>query len=150
MSDERQRHRSDCEGSTPEGTAQQARHSVVLVVDDEEAVRQLLQEALSLNGYRVTAVATIEDAEAHLLQSAAEGIALVVTDIHLTANPQGREGYELYRRWSVRNPTLRFLLISGDPSSQTLPIIQAGSVPFLSKPFTIDELLSAVRAIVGG
>jgi DNA-binding NtrC family response regulator len=76
-------------------------------------VRHLLQEALSLRGYRVVTAVTVAEAEAHLQGQNAGAIGLVVTDVHLTADPQGEDGYALYQRWSIVPPTLHFLVISG-------------------------------------
>jgi DNA-binding response OmpR family regulator len=58
------------------------------------------------------------------------------------------EGYALWQRWTALDPQLRFILISGDLRSRDLPAIQAGSVRWLGKPFSPEELLEAVRAVL--
>ncbi|GIX48951.1 MAG: hypothetical protein KatS3mg131_3162 [Candidatus Tectimicrobiota bacterium] len=119
----------------------------ILVVDDDAAVRELLVEALGLRQYAVTAVASVQEAEEVRQRVGPEAIALVIADVRLT--PTGQEGYELYQRWKAAHPTMRFLLMSGDPHSRTLPDVATGAVPFLSKPFTIQELLDRVRDLIG-
>ena len=46
------------------------------------------------------------------------------------------------------HPTLPFLLISGISTSQNLPAISAGDVPFLAKPFTMEALLTWVQRLL--
>jgi DNA-binding NtrC family response regulator len=121
--------------------------AIILVIDDDKTIRGLLHEALNLHGYHVIAVGTVQEAEDTLQQFGAAALGLVITDIQLTTNRQAREGYMLYQRWRANYPALPFLLISGDPASQTLPAIRTGAVHFLPKPFTMGELLDTVRQI---
>jgi ATP-dependent Lon protease len=121
--------------------------AIILVIDDDRTIRSLLYEALNLRGYRVIAVGTVQEAENILQQFGAAALGLVITDIQLTTNRQAQEGYMLCQRWRASYPTLPFLLISGDPASQTLPAIRTGAVHFLSKPFTMSELLETVRRL---
>ena len=62
----------------------------ILVVDDEEPVRETLVELLSIYGYRVIAAASVGEAEEIKQRLGAEGIHLVITDIHLTPGCQVR------------------------------------------------------------
>ena len=121
--------------------------AIILVIDDDQTVRSLLYDTLRLHGYHVIAVGTVQEAEEVLQQRGAVALGLVIADIQLTPNRQAREGYMLYERWSATHPTLPFLLISGDPSSQALPAIQSGAVRFLAKPFTMRDLLEAVQLL---
>jgi DNA-binding NtrC family response regulator len=121
--------------------------AIILVIDDDRTIRDLLHEALNLRGYHVTAVGTVQEAEDILQQFGAAALGLVITDIQLTTDRQAREGYMLYQRWRASYPALPFLLISGDPASQTLPAIRTGAVRFLPKPFTMSELLDTVRQL---
>jgi two-component system OmpR family response regulator len=124
--------------------------ATVLVVDDDKAVRNLLCETLNLHGYKVIATATAQEADTALQRLGTAVIGLVIADIQLTAAPQAREGYELYERWTTAYPTLPFLLISGDPTSQTLPAIRTDAACFLAKPFAISGLLATVQTLLGG
>jgi DNA-binding NtrC family response regulator len=123
--------------------------NAVLVVDDEIGVRETLDQGLSLHGYRVITAATVQEAEKALQRLGAAQIDLVITDINLTPAYNAQEGYALYQRWSALYPTLRFILISGNPNSQELPHIRAGAVRFLAKPFGIDALIEVVREVLG-
>jgi DNA-binding NtrC family response regulator len=121
--------------------------AIILVIDDDKTIQSLLHEALNLRGYQVTTVGTVQEAEDILQQFGAAALGLVITDIQLTADRQAREGYVLYQRWRASYPTLPFLLISGDPSNQTLPAIRTGAVHFMTKPFTMSELLETVHRL---
>ena len=123
--------------------------NTVLVVDDETGVRETLDQGLRLYGYRVITAATVQEAGKALQSLGAAKIDLVITDINLTPAYNAQEGYALYQRWSALYPTLRFILISGNPNSQELPHIRAGAVRFLAKPFGIDALAEAVREVLG-
>jgi DNA-binding NtrC family response regulator len=126
-----------------------APQTTILVVDDEEAVRETIVEALGIQGYRVVAAASVEEAEATLHQLGAEGLQLVITDVHLTPGPQARAGYALAQRWRTMHPRLPVMLMSGDPSNQDLPEVRAGEMQFLLKPFHIKILLETVRDALG-
>jgi DNA-binding NtrC family response regulator len=137
---------SDGGGQAREESARTAT-SLILIIDDDSAVRNLLRETLELRGYQIVVAATVQEADEALQRLAATSIGLVITDIHLTRGSHAQEGYELYQRWTALHPTLHFLLISGDPSSRNLPAVRSGIVRFLAKPFTINELLEAVRTL---
>jgi DNA-binding NtrC family response regulator len=137
----------DAPEQRPERRQERSSQAIILVIDDDMTIRSLLHEALNLRGYHVTAVGTVQEAEDILQQSGAAALGLVITDIQLTTDRQAREGYMLYQRWRASHPALPFLLISGDPSNQTLPAIRTGAVHFLPKPFTISALLETVQQL---
>ena len=116
---------------------------VVLVVDDEQSVRDLLCRALRDDGYRTLEAG--HGAEALTLVEAGDPIDLVITDVVMP----GMDGRELGRRLAQSRPTLPVLYISaydvndifrrGSPSS---------SAPFLQKPFPHDILLTHVEQLL--
>jgi CheY-like chemotaxis protein len=123
--------------------------ATILVVDDEEAVRETLMEVLSLHGYRVITAASVGEAEEAKQRLGVERIHLVITDVHLTPGHQVRAGYALAQRWRAQHPGLPFILMSGDPSTQDLPEVRDGSLRFLLKPFQMEAFLVAVREALG-
>lgn len=115
---------------------------VVLVVDDEPAIRLLCKVNLELDGYRVVEAGSL-DAARVLLES--EPVAVVLLDLHV-----GREyGDTLLDEIRGLEPRIPVVVVSGstdvDSGERT---IDADAV--LGKPFTIDELTSTVRALAGG
>lgn len=135
---------------TPESLQRAPVHrpDLVLLIDDAAGIRYVLQEVLRHHGYQVETAATIEEAEKAKQRLGAEAIGVVVLDVHLTTNPRFHEGYTLYEEWARLHPTLPVLLISGISTSQNLPAICAGKVPFLAKPFTMEALLEWVQRLI--
>lgn len=109
----------------------------VLVLEDEEAVRDYVRTVLEMSGYAVLPAAGADEAE-RLFRSDPARVALVLTDVLMP----GRTGPELARDlWAVR-PGLDVLFMSGYVGGpQALP---AGAV-VLEKPFCPTALLTAVR-----
>ena len=135
---------------TPTSSERPSSHrpELVLLIDDDEGIRYVLQEVLRHHGYQAETAATVEEAEKIKQRLGAEAIGVVIVDVHLTTNPRFQEGYTLYEEWTALHPTLPFLLISGVSSSQNLPAISAGIVPFLAKPFTMEALLELVQQLL--
>jgi CheY-like chemotaxis protein len=121
----------------------------ILVVDDEEPVRETLVEVLSMQGYRVITAASVEQAEETKTRLGVEGIQLLITDVHLSPVAQARAGYALAQRWRAMHPELPIILISGDSTNEDLPEVRDGSLGFLLKPFRMEALLDAVREALG-
>ncbi|ETX02026.1 MAG: hypothetical protein ETSY1_05090 [Candidatus Entotheonella factor] len=91
---------------------------------------------------------TVDEAEQIKQRLSADGIGLVLADVHLTPEPGVYGGYHLYERWSALHPTLPFLLMDGVWSCQDLLAILAGQVPFLANHFTLDSLLDHALDLV--
>ena len=112
-------------------------------------LRQLFACVVRQQGYTTSTAASVMEAEALRQQRGLTSLRLVIAEIQLGANPQRQEGYALYERWTAVQPTLPFLLVSGNPASRSLPAIQAGVVRLLVKPFPFRALVDAVQALVG-
>jgi DNA-binding NtrC family response regulator len=123
--------------------------STLLIVDDDVAVLAALYELLTFNGYQVITASSIDEAEMVVQRLGKAGIHLVISDIHLTRNPNICEGYTLYQRWTSSHPALPFILMSAYPNSRDLPDIHTQIVRFLAKPFEIDELLQCIEEMLG-
>jgi two-component system cell cycle sensor histidine kinase/response regulator CckA len=116
----------------------------VLVVDDEEGLRSLVCRTLRAEGYGTLEAA--HGAEAlELMESAAEPVDLVVTDVVMP----GMDGRELGRRLSQRWPTLPILYISAYDVND---IFRRGSprtsAPFLQKPFPAEGLITTIQQLL--
>jgi len=122
----------------------------ILIVDDNEVVRDTLAVALQAYGYAVATAATVHEAEVVMQQRGPTAIGLVIADIHLTSDREAREGYALYQRWAMAHPHLAYLLTSGDQTNAALPAIRDGVVAFLAKPCELTVLLDTVQALLRG
>jgi len=122
-------------------------HETVLVVEDEVAVRNTISRALKRFGYRVLVAADGAEA-ADRAREKGDLIDLVLTDMQL---PDG-SGLEVARSCRSSIPDARVLFMSGFSDEAFMDQLRDGSVSdFLAKPFSVDELLTAVRdALLGG
>lgn len=120
----------------------------ILIIEDEAALRDILDEALHAYGYSAITAATVQEAEESRQRLHPEVFGLVLTDINLSHTPHGQEGYDLFQRWTEAQPALPFVLMSGAARSLALPVAHPGSVRFLAKPFDLDELLAVVQALL--
>jgi two-component system, cell cycle sensor histidine kinase and response regulator CckA len=110
--------------------------ATVLVVDDEPIICSLVTEVLRRDGHSVFTASTASQA-LYLFRSHGE-IDLVVSDVLM---PE-MDGPSLARRLKAERPGLSVLLMSGCCESG-----QVNSFDFLSKPFTLTELVSRVRTL---
>lgn len=109
----------------------------ILVVDDEEEVREILAETLEDFGYAVLTAASGEEALPFLARD--HGVALVITDVRMPGMSGLELADEVRRRW----PAVKVVLISGYFEPQESP------QRFLKKPFHMKDLASLVRSELG-
>jgi CheY-like chemotaxis protein len=109
----------------------------ILVVDDDQEVREILAETLVEFGYGVVQAGSGEEA-LPLLESRMD-IGMLITDVRMP----GMSGLELAELARQRDSRLKVIVISGYFLPQ--PIADR----FLKKPFHMHELASAVRAELG-
>ncbi len=109
----------------------------ILIVDDDDDVREILAETLEEFGYRVIRAGSGE--EALLCLDHDQEPDMIITDVRMP----GMSGLELAERVRERADHVKLLLISG----YFLP--QNVTERFLKKPFRMQELRSAVRAQLG-
>jgi DNA-binding response OmpR family regulator len=116
----------------------------VLVIDDDDEVREFLIRLLKRRGYSVIGA---RDGEAGLASLAAESFALVITDIVMP----DMEGLETIKRIRRGNPTLPIIAISGGGSNQIDYLKFArkfGANAVLAKPFEPAELLDIATRLL--
>jgi CheY-like chemotaxis protein len=117
---------------------------LVLVVDDEEGLRDLVCRTLRDEGYR-TLEASHGGEALELVETGPDAIDLVVTDVVMP----GMDGRELGRRLAQSRPTLPILYMSAYDVND---IFRRGSprssAPFLQKPFPRDGLISSVERLL--
>jgi DNA-binding NtrC family response regulator len=114
----------------------------ILVVDDEEGVRELVKAGLGRKGYRVAAAASAEEALALLEREEPDA---VITDLRMPGLP----GDELVARLKRERPMLPVVVISGYGSMQNVvEVIKKGAEDYLPKPFTPQDLeVVALKAV---
>jgi PAS domain S-box-containing protein len=117
---------------------------LILIVDDEEPLRNLVRDVLSRRSYRVLVAADGREAlEAY--RTRGPEIALVILDMTMP----GMSGQELFDALRTQNPTVRVLLCSGYAQEGTAQdVLRRGALGFLQKPYLITELATKVRDIL--
>jgi len=114
----------------------------VLVVDDEELVREFCAEALEAAGFDVIAVADAPEALERLRQG---GVDVVLMDIILP----GLSGLEALRRIQEAAPDLPVIMITAALSIENaIEALKWGAYDFLAKPFEPGDLARAVERAV--
>jgi two-component system, LuxR family, response regulator FixJ len=117
---------------------QDGHRPLVIVVDDDEAVRESLQFLLDIAGYDVVA---FDSAQAYLDRPDRQGATCMVLDQHMP-NTTGLELLTLLRSSGARLPTA---LITGSPSPDLVrQAIALGAERVLEKPLADDALLHFV------
>ena len=123
----------------PEGNGE-----LILVVDDEEAIREITRGTLETFGYRVLTAADGTEAVA-LYAEQKNDIAVVLTDVVMPF----MDGPATIRALLKMNPAVKIIAASGLPASQrsgedSLQGVQA----FLNKPYTAEKLLKALAEVL--
>jgi two-component system, cell cycle sensor histidine kinase and response regulator CckA len=127
--------------------AEPGRGETVLVVEDENAVRELACASLQRRGYQVLKAANgpqaVEVWERHASQ-----VSLLLTDMVM---PSGMNGSELAHILQSRNPRLKVIYTSGySPEILKKDSLLTQGINFLPKPYDPQTLLKAVRACLDG
>ncbi|MDP2884678.1 MAG: PAS domain S-box protein [Ignavibacteria bacterium] len=113
----------------------------ILVVEDEDILRDLLAKLLEMHGYTVISASDGEEAVRRFGEHADE-IDLVLSDMGLPK----RSGWDAFRMMQRVDSNVRALLASGyiEPGQKS-EILKSGVRRFIHKPYRMDEVLKAVR-----
>jgi signal transduction histidine kinase len=114
----------------------------IMVVEDDDDVREYLADFLGKVGFDVTAAG--DGVQALKLIEHSERIDVLCTDIVM---PGGLNGYELARSARSLQPDLKVIFMSGYSEKAAAPA--NGNAPFLAKPFLGPELVETVRTVIG-
>jgi two-component system response regulator RegX3 len=111
----------------------------ILVVDDEPSVRESVGYALEQEGFDVTLAADGEDAEGRLSQ---DNFDLLILDIMMP----GKSGLDICREVRAESPVPIILLTAKDAEVDKVVGLEVGADDYVTKPFSVRELLGRVRA----
>jgi PAS domain S-box-containing protein len=117
----------------------------VLLVEDDPSVRSATRMLLQVEGFRVTAVATLAEAMQRAL--AGEHIDLLIADYHLQSGETGTQVIQALRE--TLGNSLKAVLITGDTSSAVRDLPRDAALRLASKPLQADELLGLMRGLLG-
>ncbi|MBM5808328.1 MAG: response regulator transcription factor [Cyanobacteria bacterium M_surface_9_m1_291] len=120
--------------------------ATLLLVEDDDTIRETIADALQLEGYAVTAVANGRDALNLLQKALAEApYGLVVLDLMLP----GLGGLEVCRALrAARNSTPILVVSARDSETDRVLGLEVGADDYLVKPFGMRELVARCRALL--
>jgi two-component system response regulator MprA len=113
----------------------------VLVIEDEDRIRQFLQRGLTYEGYRVDVAA---DGPSGLSLARENPPDVVILDWMLP----GMDGLEVCRRLRAGGAVPILMLTAKDAVGDRVLGLDAGADDYLVKPFAFDELLARIRALL--
>ena len=120
----------------------------MLVVDDDEMIRELLHHILELGAYSVVAAPSGEQALEDYVQARQEEqpFDLVIMDLTI---PGGMSGLETTRRLKELDPDARIIVSSGYSVDPVMSAYEEyGFCAVLNKPFQIQEVLDTVNRVM--
>ena len=114
----------------------------LLIVDDEKAIREVLAEFLSLEGFRTMTVATGEEALQRIKE---EEISIILTDLEMP----GMKGTDLLRKVSETHQRVATIVMTGYGTVESaIEAMKLGAYDYILKPFKMDQVLLSVKRAV--
>ena len=113
----------------------------ILVIEDEERIREFLKRGLSFEGYQVE---TAADGQTGLDLAREEPPDLVLLDLMLP----GMDGLEVCRRLRAASEEPILMLTAKETIEDRVVGLDAGADDYLVKPFAFDELMARMRALL--
>ena len=116
---------------------------MILIVDDDNAVRMSISLALKRAGYEPLAVKNQEEALAAVRD---EKVSMAILDMNLTPSTTGQQGIEILRRFRILRPDMPVIMITG---WGTIPLaveaLSYGAVDFMTKPWSNTDLMAKIK-----
>src|SRR5919201_1957079 len=123
----------------PETSMSQAH---IVIVDDEESVRQILQESLAEDGYQVTAVA---DGAAALQVLKETPVQVLITDLKMP----DMDGFKLLEHATHADAQIACIVMTGYGTIEyAVRAMKAGAYDFITKPIRLDAVSMVVKKAV--
>ena len=115
----------------------------ILVVDDDQPLRDMLRRSFEREGHRVTAVA---DGHAALAAAADRPFDVVLLDVALGAGPTG---HDVARALRGRRDVVPIIMLTAlDSEADAVQGLESGADDYVTKPFGLAELRSRIRAVL--
>jgi len=117
----------------------------ILIIDDSEVIRSLLNEYLTELGYDVYMAVNGQDG---IEKALADDYRIIFCDIHMPK----KNGYQVYQAVTVKKPESSFIMTDSLPDHLAEMAQKAGACCCLTKPFdlneikaTLDKILSSIK-----
>ena len=115
----------------------------ILLVDDDDPLREMLTRSFEREGHRVTAVA---DGQSALEAAGERPFDIVLLDVALGAGPTGHDVARMLR--SRRDVVPIIMLTALDSEADAVQGLESGADDYVTKPFGLAELRSRIRAVL--
>ncbi|MCI0438354.1 MAG: response regulator [Chloroflexi bacterium] len=126
------------------GSVAGAGEKTILIVEDEEGIRAVLEELLQMEGYKTTSAENGDEGLACLGQGRYD---LIFTDL----NMPGVSGRDIARAAKQSNPSTPVVIITGwDTNTLAAELKGDGVDRVLKKPFDMDTVLTMVSELISG
>ncbi len=117
----------------------------LLIVEDEDPLRELLAAAFARKGYRVTTAASGLEAIEHI-----QGTGRPFDAVFLDLNIPGASGTDVLRVIRAVRPKMHVLVISGHITSEARKELESiGQRDFIQKPYRLDDIGRRLRGLLG-
>src|SRR5213594_2977769 len=114
--------------------------NTILLVDDDNSIRQSVARLLDAEGFRVVSAATGLEALSIIKKG---GIDLVLLDL----NMPGKNGWETFQQMSCEAPLIPVIIITAR-ANQLFPALAAGAGALMEKPLDFPKLLQTIRDLI--
>lgn len=115
--------------------------NTILVVDDQSNVRQLLQDYLTEQGYRVL---TAPDGQTAIYAARHDPPDLILLDIMMPK----MDGYQFLRQFRQERKTPVIIITAREEETDAVLGLDLGADDYVTKPFRMRELLARIRAVL--
>ena len=117
---------------------------MVVLVEDDDAVRRMTREFLKIHGYTVIEARSAADA-IQIMETQKDEVDMVLTDVLMP----GMKGRELVGRLTELRPDLKVLYMSAytEDAAINIGVLNPGT-EFIEKPFGPDDLATKVRGVL--
>lgn len=123
-------------------TARRSAPKRILIVDDDEDLRENLAELLVGEGYQTTTASSVSEALERLASGTFD---LLLTDFRMP----GPSGIDLIKEARRAHPKLRAILMTAFGNGYTeIESIRSGAIGYVRKPFEVEEILTLVARIL--
>lgn len=121
---------------------------MILIVDDDNAVRTSISLALRRAGFEPMPVGTEEKALAAVRD---ERVELAILDMNLTLTTTGRQGIEILRKFRILRPDMPVIMLTAwGTIPLTVEALNFGAVDFITKPWSNEDLIVKVKTALAG
>ena len=117
--------------------------ATILIVDDEPMIHELYGDILEISGHRIVADAYNGNEAIEMLKTMNEPPEIVIMDHRMPS----KDGIETTKEMLEINPDVKILFSSADISVKD-DALAVGASDFLSKPFTIGDLLTGIEEMI--